>query len=242
MAVNRERPGRDVDGPGGDDEEEVGAGEWFGLRQHVDRLVRGRVMAPPPAGASPRSVRKAIDQLDDRERRYSLIAVVAAVIFSVLIYAVETHSRTFHTTKGQLQPQTTLYLGLVAAVLLVGATYIGRRAFVAFVCLFAFFIFSNGSNSIVAGLPFIGLGGWLLYRSFQTQRRAASADRERSASKATAPSKAAPSRSAPVRPKPARRGKDTGRPAANKRYTPKRPPPPAPKPSRRERKAAEAKE
>jgi hypothetical protein len=135
-------------------------------------------------------------------------------------------------------------------VLLAVATYSNRRAAVVFVCLFSFFVFSNGSGSIVIGLPYMALGGWLLYRSFQIQRRAATADREASSSRSrsgssssSAPrSKPAPERSTPVRPKPAGRGKNTGQPVANKRYTPKRPPPPAPKPSRRERKAAEAKE
>jgi hypothetical protein len=211
----------------------------------MDRLLKGAPTRTPSTD-TPRGRRQAMERLDDRERRYSYIAAVAAAAFAVIIYLAETDNHHFKLAKGQLTPQTTLYLGLGAAILMAVATYFGRRAPVAFVCLFSFFIFSNGSESIIAGLPFIGLGGWLLYRSFQIQRRAAAADRDRSnprtASSAKQNAKSTPDRTAPARKNPAGRGKDTGRPVANKRYTPKRPPPQAPKPSRRERKAAEAKE
>jgi hypothetical protein len=183
-----------------------------------------------------------MERLDDRERRFAYIAALAAAVFAVAIYVAETHDHHFKLAKGQLTPQTVLALGLGAFVLLAASTYSNRRAPVVLVFLFTFFIFSNGSESIIVGLPFIGLGGWLLYRSFQTQRRAAAAAREGTSPRAAPRSKSAPERSAPARQKPASRGKDTGRAVANKRYTPKRPPPPAPKPSRRERKAAEAKE
>lgn len=248
VATNGDRPGHDPDNPGSD-----GAAHrariGTDLRRHLERLLRGPSTPPPTSGpgSSPRSIRKAIDQLDERERRLSLAAALASFAFAALIYVYETHSRTFHLVKGQLQPQTTLILGLAAGALLLVATYIGRRAFVAFVCLFAFFIFSNGSSSIVVGLPFAGLGGWLLYRSFKTQRQATADHRSdgsgrpatRSGSKATREPRSTGSSG---RSKPASKGKGTGRPEANKRYTPKRPPPPAPKPSRRQRKAAESKE
>jgi hypothetical protein len=183
-----------------------------------------------------------MERLDDRERRFAYIAALAAAAFAVVIYLDETHNHHFKLAKGQLTPQTTLALGLGAFVLLAVATYFNRRAPVAFVCLFSFFIFTNGSGSIITGLPFIGLGGWLLYRSFQTQRRAAAAARDNPSPRAAPSSKPAPARSTPARQKSSSRAKDTGKPVANKRYTPKRPPPPTPKPSRRERKAAEAKE
>jgi hypothetical protein len=215
---------------------------WF------ERMMTGA----PPSRASladtPRGRRKAMERLDERERRFAYSGALAAVVFAIAIYVAETQNHHFKLTKGQLTPQTTLLLGLGSFVLLAVATYSNRRAAVVFVCLFSFFVFSNGSGSIVIGLPYMALGGWLLYRSFQIQRRAATADREASSSRSgssssSAPrSKSAPERSTPVRPKPAGRGKNTGKPVANKRYTPKRPPPPAPKPSRRERKAAEAKE
>jgi hypothetical protein len=231
-------------------DEEAGASAPSARSRWLERIMTGA----PPSRASmadtPRGRRKAMERLDERERRFAYSAALAAVVFAVAIYVAETHNHHFKLTKGQLTPQTTIALGLGAFVLLALATYSNRRAPVVFVCLFTFFVFSNGSGSIVIGLPYMALGGWLLYRSFQIQRRAATAAREGSASssssssspRAAPRSKSAPERSTPARQKPASRGKDAGRPVANKRYTPKRPPPPAPKPSRRERKAAEAKE
>lgn len=251
VAATGDRSGNDPE-----TEESDGAGDrrpmGVDLRRHLARLLRGPSTPPPTSGASPRSIRKAIDQLDERERRLSLAAALASVAFAALIYISEIHSPTFEklhhlTVKGQLQPQTTLILGLAAGALLLVATYVGRRAFVAFVCLFAFFIFSNGSSSVVVGVPFAGLGGWLLYRSFKTQRqmtaelRSGGTSRPASRSGATA-TREPKSRSTSGQSKPASRSKGGGRPEANKRYTPKRPPPPAPKPSRRERKAAQPKE
>jgi hypothetical protein len=227
-----------------EDTDDTGTATPSGMLGGIGRFLGGRspgaTSAPrtPPA-SSPRGKRRAMERLDDRERRYSMAATLAAAVFAVLIYVSETHNHHFHLAKGQLTPQTTLTLGVGAALLLGVATYFGRRAPVAFVCLFTFFIFSNGGG-IIVGLPFIGLGGWLLYRSFQTQRRAAAGDRDTSAARNEPSSRAASTRSAPARDKPASRAKGPARPVANKRFTPKRPPPPAPKPSRRERKAAGA--
>jgi hypothetical protein len=203
-------------------------------------------MTGPPAPTvspddSPRAKRRAIEQLEPRERRWALAATLGAAVFAVVIYLTETHDRHFHPTKGQLQPETTLVLGLAAALLLAASTFYGRRAPVAFVSLFAFLIFSNGGGFVV-GIPFVVLGGWLLYRSFKNQRAANATPRD-TARPSTRPSSAAVKpTSARERPAPTRGGKKASAPVANKRYTPKRPPPPAPKPSRRERKAAEAKE
>lgn len=204
------------------------------------RVLSGRSKSTTPPPDTPRGKRRAMERLDRRERRYSFAAALAAAAFAVIIYATETRSHTFHLAKGQLTPQTTLILGLGAAALLALGTYSGRRAPVAFVCLFTFFIFSNGAG-IIAGLPFIGLGGWLLYRSFQMQRRAKAPGGDTARPRSEARRNPAPSRSAPA-PKKTDRAKGPARPTANKRYTPKRPPPSAAKPSRRQRKAAEAKE
>ncbi len=221
-----------------DDGEEDGRPASGGGRFSLwHRLMSG---APAPKTApidSPRARRRAVERLDDRERRWSYAGTLGAVVFAVTIYLTETSNHHFHLAKGQLQPQTVLILGLAAAVLLGVSTYFGRRAPVAFVALFAFLIFSNGGG-IVVGLPFVALGGWLLYKSYKNQRAANA--QERTATRT--PSAAKADRSATSRPKTAGASKGKTGPTANKRYTPKRPPPPAPKPSRRERKAAEAKE
>jgi hypothetical protein len=187
-----------------------------------------------------RATKRAIDKLDPRERRFSFLASIAAVLFGVAIYFVETDNKNFRLAKGQLTPQTTLILGIACGALLFGATYLGRRAPVGFVALFTFLMF--GTSTIFLGLPFLALAAWLLYRSYKMQKEGAAKLR---AERSQATSRPATKRagSGPARPSAGSAGsrkKGPAQPEANKRYTPKRPPPPAPKPSRRQRKATEA--
>ena len=202
-----------------------------------------------PTGNGPASTKRAVERLDGRERRFSFIAAAASLIFSVTIYIVDTSNKHFRLSKGQLTPQTTLILGIVFAVLIAAATWYGRRAPVGFVVLFTALAFQ--AYSLVIALPFLGLAGWLLYRSYKIQKESAGVARaaraeatasrtaDRGTTKSRAPSGSGRATAA------TKKGKATGpaTPEANKRYTPKRPPPPpipAPKPSRRQRKAAEA--
>ena len=192
---------------------------------------------------SARATKRAIDKLDDRERRFSLIAAGAAVVFGVAVYFFETENKNFRLAKGQLTPQTSLILGIVCGGLLLFATYLGRRAPVGFVALFTFLMF--GTSTLFLGLPFLVFACWLLYRSYKMQKDSAAKIRaERTGT--TSGSATAKGGAGPVRPARPAAGSAGGRkkgpvkPEANKRYTPKRPPPPAPKPSRRERKAAGA--
>jgi hypothetical protein len=180
----------------------------------------------------------AIDRLDPRERRYSFVSAAVAVLFGILVYSTETSNRHFRLAKNQLTPQSTLVVGLVAGALLVATAYLGRRAPVGFVALFTGAAF--GGSSLVLGLPFFVLAIWLLYRSYKTQREAASTLRAAGPRTRERPSK---DRSSPA---PAARGasgrgaagKKPSPPTPNKRYTPKRPAPPPPKPSRRARRGA----
>jgi hypothetical protein len=207
---------------------------------------RGDVARSPNRGSertgrSDRSTKWAVDRLDEREKRFSFAASGGALLFGVIIYAVENNAH-FHPQKGQLSPQTVLVVGLVGGALLLGATLLGRRAPVGFVALFTGLAFSN--SSLFLALPFLALAIWILYRSFKIQRETAANTRAaRAESKAATPRE---SRGPASTPKPGAGSKGKGRansssrPEANKRYTPKRPPPPAPKPSRRERKATKA--
>jgi hypothetical protein len=200
---------------------------------------------------SDRSVKWAVDRLDSREKRLSFAASGASAAFGILIYIEETHNHAFRLAKNQLDPHWTLILGIVAGVLLLGATFLGRRAPVGFVALFTGAMFTG--SSLIFGLPFIALALWLLYHSYKIQKetaakaRAARAESGRSGS--TSRSSAVASRGAggtrgataakgAARGARAEKAKGPARPEANKRFTPKRPPPPAPKPSRKERKAA----
>jgi hypothetical protein len=188
------------------------------------------------------NTKRAVEQLDDRERLYSFIAAGLAVVLGLVIYFVETENKNFRLAKGQLTPQTTLAVGLVSGALLFGATWLGRRAPVGFISLFAFLFF--GTRYFV-GVPFLLLGAWLLYHSYKVQKEATALRKaNRSAGTDTPPSGS--NRSTRAKPSPTKADRSTrtskgpARPEANKRYTPKRPPPPPPKPTRRERKAAGA--
>ena len=192
---------------------------------------------------SARATKRAIDKLDDRERRFSLIAAGGAVVFGVAIYFFETENKNFRLAKGQLTPQTSLILGFVCGGLLLFATYLGRRAPVGFVALFTFLMF--GTSTLFLGMPFLVFACWLLYRSYKIQKDSAATIRAERSGATSGPAGPSAGTARPARPSAGGAGgrkKGPVKPEANKRYTPKRPPPPAPKPSRRERKAAEAAE
>jgi putative Ca2+/H+ antiporter (TMEM165/GDT1 family) len=186
-----------------------------------------------------------IDRLDGRERIYAYTAAVLAIVFAVIVYFEEHPAKHLAHGKSQLSPTTSLLLGLASGIALAVTTWIGRRALVGFVALFAFLSF--GTVSTIIGLPFLILAVWLLYRSYKVQKAATvKLKEERAAGRGPAPvprqtrAEMAAARSA------SRSGKKapTG-PEANKRYTPKKPTPVAPppaKPSRRERRAAKASE
>jgi hypothetical protein len=205
-----------------------------------------KATADTPARKSDVSAKWAVDRLDGRERRISFAAAGAAVLFGVTIYISETHDKNFHLAKNQLAPEWTLILGIAAGALLLGATFLGRRAPVGFVALFAGAMFTG--SSIVFGLPFIAVALWILYRSYKVQKemsasvraaRAESRAQNPRATSASARGAAAQNRGAKGAAKGATKAKGPAMPEGNKRFTPKRPPPPAPKPSRRERKTAQ---
>jgi hypothetical protein len=187
-----------------------------------------------------------VDRLDERERRFSFIAAAAAAALGIIIYVVQTSNHHFRLTKGQLTPQTTLIVGLVAGALLLAATRLGRRAPVGFVALLTGAAFQN--TSLLLALPFFALAIWILVRSYKVQKQATAtlrATKAAAAGRSTPPTRSSAttrSGSAPPARKPAptrKRSKGPVTPPPNKRYTPKKPAPPpmpAPKLSRRERK------
>jgi hypothetical protein len=234
--------GQEDDEIGEEDDDEITQVITSGWKEKL--LGPGGRSAGAKSGQTGVSTKAAIERLDQRERRLSFAAGGASVLFGILIYVVQTHAKT-HVSKSPDAPVTTLVLALACGGLLLGATFLGRRAPVGFVALFAFLIF--GTSSILLGAPFLALAVWLLYRSYRIQREAASKLRAarpettpRSAStRKSGASTASSSRTSRPAPK-GRAKKGPATPEANKRYTPKRPTPPAPKPSRRERKASQA--
>ena len=213
-------------------------------RKQLDRARASALSANIEPGQSSVSTKWAIDRLDPREKRFSFAAAGGAALFATIIYLAETQNHNFRLAKGQITPQTTLVVGLIAAALLIATTMLGRRAPVGFVALFTGAAF--GGSYLFLGLPFYALAVWLLYRSYKIQRDTSAQLREaRGVSKARpsatarpAARQAAPSRPTTVAEARRARSKKSSGPVGNKRYTPKRPAPPPPKPSRRQRKAA----
>ncbi len=167
------------------------------------------------------------------------MAAGGAVLFGVVVYLAETENSSFRLHKGQLTPQTTLIVGLVAGALLFGATLLGRRAPIGFLAMFTGIAFSN--SFFLLSLPFLALAIWILYHSYKIQKETSAklrAARAESRANRSAPARAEAG-STKTRAGSTKKGRASGpaRPEGNKRYTPKRPPPPAPKPSRRDRKA-----
>jgi len=212
-----------------------------GTARHPSRLDRWRPGRRPVSSRPPsRSTKRQIERLDANERRLSLAAAAASVVIGVVIYLVETGDRNFRVTPGMVTPQTTLVLGIVFGALLLSATLFGRRAPMGFMALFTFLVFGT---RYLAGIPFLALAVWLLYRSYKFQKEATARVRAAKAeSGGSSPSsRRSPTTSTRTKPAPKRSAaKGPARPEANKRFTPKRPPPPAPKPSRRDRKATQA--
>ncbi|MGC8463914.1 MAG: hypothetical protein ACP5P9_09650 [Acidimicrobiales bacterium] len=197
-----------------------------------------------PDGRSDFSVKWAIDRLDDREKRFSFAASGGAALFALIIYFSETTNKSFRLAKGQLTPQGTLTVGLIAAALLLVVTFVGRRAPVGFVALFTGAAFGT---YLFLGLPFFALAVWLLYRSYKIQRQAATARRTEAGTTGGAGTASgsgpATSTGRGTSTASGRRTAARSGPVANKRFTPKaprRPPPPPPKLSRRERRQQEA--
>ncbi len=209
------------------------------------RIERALAPRPPVTRAGDTPTKWSVDRLDGRETLYCYAGSAIAVIFTLLIYIGETNEKNFHPTKGQLSPSTALIVGLISAVALAFTTWIGRRALVGFVALFAFLGFEN--SALVVGVPFLVLAVWLLYRSYKVQKEATAQLRAARSASGEAPSprtprSAATSGKAAAESRTARKKAPTG-PESNKRYTPKKPAPkpiPAPKPSWRERRAAKA--
>ena len=230
-----------VDEAVGDDGTDAPAGRMARL----ERMLAPKPAPKPRAGKGGTTTKWSVDRLDGRERLYCYVSAIVAVVFSLLIYVGETTQKNFHPAKNQFSPTTALLVGLGSAVALALTTWIGRRALVGFVALFAFLGFEN--SAFVIGIPFLVLAGWLLYRSYKVQKEATAklrADRATSGGTPAArtPKGAAVSgRKAAEQRTTAKKGPAT--PESNKRYTPKKPPPkpiPAPKPSWRERRAAKA--
>ncbi len=170
------------------------------LRAPETRLQRiGKALAGPrPRPATGDSTGRAVSELDERERKFSLAGVVLATGLVVSGYLIDRHSSVerVRTASGTL-----LIAGIVVLVIMALGIVFRRRAMVGFASFMVGFALITGGN--VFGVLFLGFGGWLLVRALRNQRSAKTSD------------------SAPAaKPKPP--PKPSGPPKPSKRYTPPR--------------------
>ncbi|MGB9112362.1 MAG: hypothetical protein WCF24_06520 [Acidimicrobiales bacterium] len=165
--------------------------------QRIGKALAGPRQRPPTGGDS---TAQAVNELDERERKWSLAGVVLGAGLVISGYLIDRHSAVerVRTASGTL-----LIAGIVVLVIMALGIVFRRRAMVGFASFMVGFALITGGN--VFGVLFLGFGGWLLVRALRRQR-------ERSGPK---PESATATKSKPP-PKPA------GPPKPSKRYTPPR--------------------
>ncbi len=131
-----------------------------------------------PAGASGRqpldakTVRRVVNTLEDRERRYGfLVAALAAIVWLSITIPYLVHPVTHGKNRTDVS-EVAIYLtvGLVLAGVIFAGAWIRRRALLAFAALFAGFAF--GGLTLLLAIPFFVFGGWLIWRTMKLQREA----------------------------------------------------------------------
>lgn len=181
-----------------------------------DQADSGGDSSPP----APRSARAAVNNIDARERKIGIFAVVFELsLTAVVVIPYLTHK--IKPTSDNLKTLSAVHLflveGLVLAVFFILGLYFKRRALLGFACAAAGIWLVELPALRVFGLAYLALGMWLLFRGLRTQQAAAGGSPRRPAPAPRSKKKAAALDSATA-------GRSAPKPS--KRYTP-------PKPSRR---------
>ena len=175
-----------------------------------------------------------IKRIDDKERKYALIAAGLGAALTVLLTVVALEQNPAPHHKNYASPGTILLEGgvrLLLAGLVVVTAYTRRRSFVGFGLLFL---------GVTLGFPlallFFGLGGWLIWRVFKYQRiltsrgvnlRSPRSPPEKRDGSRTTRDASARARTVAERRRAKRLPEPKG-PSASKRYTPPKPTRPRP--------------
>jgi hypothetical protein len=205
---------------------------------------------PSPISLTDEETRRRITRIDNKERRWGISAAVLAAGVALLaelpgiLHPKTTHASVSTKPKGTICAGSlydattkacythhdrsfwvwTMAVLLLFALALFLAVQLRRRSALGFAALMNGLAFETTTGSLILGLPFIVLGGWLLIRAWRVQQYGSP-----TATKATAGGNVAPRPTRPVR-QPRERKKKTDptangrpRPEASKRYTPKTP-------------------
>lgn len=163
------------------------------------RLQRiGKALTRPPRPTATDATAKAVNELDERERKWSLAGIVLGAGLVISGYLIDRHSS---VERVRAASSTLFIAGIVVLVIMGLGIAFRRRAMVGFASFMVGFALITGGN--IFGVLFLGFGGWLLVRALRRQRPGAKPE-------ATTATKRKPP------PKP------SGPPKPSKRYTPPR--------------------
>ncbi len=164
--------------------------------QKIAKALSGPRQRPPTTSDA---TAKAVNELDERERKWSMAGVVLATGLVISGYLIDRHSS---VERVRAASSTLLIAGIVVLVIMAAGIAFRRRAMVGFASFMVGFALITGGN--IFGVLFLGFGGWLLVRALRRQRGEAKQPASAAVTKKKAP------------PKPA------GPPKPSKRYTPPR--------------------
>jgi hypothetical protein len=171
-------------------------------------------------------------KLDDRERLFAFIAAPLGVVLAILVTAVAVHTNPALHHKGHESSGVIVAdggVGVAFALFVLAMAWFRRRSLTAFALLFL----GYSVGLIGPGIPFLFLGGYLLFRAWKIQKVLTSRGVN------TRPQRQRRTTERPARDPKARRDAQvtttSARPTASKRYTPPKPAPkkpPVPKPEK----------
>jgi uncharacterized protein (TIGR03382 family) len=171
-------------------------------------------------------------KLDDKERLYAFIAAPLGLVFAILVTVLAVHTNPAlhhkgHESTGEIV--TDGGVGVLFALFVFAMAWLRRRSLTAFALLFL----GYSVGLIGPGIPFLFLGGYLLFKAWKIQKVLTSRGVN------TRPQRQKRTTERPARDPRSRRDSQTAttsaRPTASKRYTPPKPPPkkpPVPKPEK----------
>jgi hypothetical protein len=173
-----------------------------------------------------------IRKLDDKERLLAFVASPLGVVLAILVTLVAVHTNPALHHKGHESPGVIVAdggVGVAFALFVLAMAWFRRRSLTAFALLFL----GYSVGLVGPGIPFLFLGGYLLYRAWKIQKVLTSRGVN------TRPQRQKRTSERPVRDPKSKRDSQvkstSARPTASKRYTPPKPPPkkpPVPKPEK----------
>lgn len=175
-------------------------------------------------------------KLDDKERRFAMLAAPLGGVLAIVLTLITLH----HDPVGKGHESTSIItldggLSVIFAVCLFGTAWFRRRSLTAFALLFL----GYSLGLIGIGIPFLILGGYLLFRAWRIQKVLTSRGVNTRTRQPARPAAERGSSRGQAANQKSRKDTKSGssRPVQNKRYTPPKPAPKQPAITKAERAA-----